>query len=180
MTHDCVISRPDAVLAAEEQAEWVDRWSEQEVVVGIKDAVWKTTKWKIMKKHLGYNDEEMDAFRENQRNAEVLDKVPTLMGKTIVIEVVDSHGCNSQHQVGDKFYFDGAGNLLTTKCPKKVCIYALNAATGMIFASNELVYAGVDPNEMRFKRAGCFDVGVQCGGWGRVVLELSVVDRADA
>ena len=148
--------------------------------MGIKDAVWKTAKWKIMKKHLGYNDEEMEAFRGNPRNAEVLEKVPMLMDTTIVVEVVDSHGCNSQHQVGDKLYFDGAGNLLTTKCPKKVCIYALNAATGMIFASNELVYAGVDPNEMRFEGAGCFDVGVQCGGWGRIVLELSVVDRKEA
>jgi uncharacterized repeat protein (TIGR04076 family) len=148
--------------------------------MGIKEAVWKTTKWKIMGKHLGYDKEEMESFRANPRNADILDKVPTLMGKTIVVEVVESHGCNSQHTVGDKFYFDGAGNLLTSKCPKKVCIYALNAATGLIFASNELVYAGVDPNQMRFKRAGCFDVGVECGGWGRVVLELSVVDRKEA
>lgn len=145
--------------------------------MGIKDAVWKTMKWKIMKKHLGYTDEEMQIFRDNPRNTDVLEKVPLLMGKTIVVEVVDSQGCNSQHKVGDKFYFDGAGNLLTKMCPKKVCIYALNAATGLIFAANELAYAGVDPNEMRFKHAGCFDVGIQCGGWGRVILELSVIDR---
>jgi len=148
-----------------------------EVAMGIKDAVWKSTQWMIMKKHLGYTKEEMQVFRENPRNADILEKVPTLMGKTMVLEVVDSHGCNSQHNVGDRFYFDGAGNLLTKRCPKKVCIYALNAAAGLIFASNELVYAGVDPNEMRFKRAGRFDVGVQCGGWGRVVFELNVVDR---
>ncbi len=153
---------------------------DKEGALGIKDAVWKATKWTIMKKHLGYTREEMETFRENPRNADILDKVPNLMDKTIVVEVVDSHGCNSQHDVGDKFYFDGAGNLLTKRCPNKVCIYALNAATGLIFASNELVYAGVDPNEMRFKRAGCFDVGVQCGGWGRVVLELSVIDRHEA
>ena len=53
------------------------------------------------------------------------------------------------------------------------------AATGLIFTSNELLYAGVDPNEMRFKRTGCFDVGVECGGWGRIVLELRVVDREE-
>ncbi len=47
----------------------------------------------------------------------------------------------------------------------------------LIFTSNELFYAGVDPNEMRFKRTGCFDVGVQCGGWGHVVLELKMEDR---
>jgi len=142
-----------------------DLEGDQEVAMGIKDVVWKTAMWKIMKKHLGYTKEEMQTFRENPRNEDILEKVPTLMGKTIVVEVVDSHGCNSQHDVGDKFYFDGA---------------ALNAATGLIFASNELVYAGVDPNEMRFKRAGCFDVGVQCGGWGRVIVELSVIDRHEA
>lgn len=135
--------------------------------------------WQVMKTHLGYTDEEMKAFREDPKNEDVISKAPALLNKTIVIEVVESHGCNSQHKVGDKFYFDGAGNLLTKRCPKKVCIYALNAATGMIFAANELFYAGVDPNEMRFKRAGCFDVGVQCGGWGRVVLELSVQDRKE-
>jgi uncharacterized repeat protein (TIGR04076 family) len=133
-----------------------------------------------MKHHLGYTDEEMQVFQENPRNEDVLSKAPALLDKMIVLEVVASHGCNSQHKVGDKFTFDGAGNLLTERCPKKICVYALNAATMMVFASNELFYAGVDPNDMRFKRAACFDVGVQCGGWGRIALELSVQDRKDA
>jgi uncharacterized repeat protein (TIGR04076 family) len=147
--------------------------------MGIRDALWATMKWTFMKKHLGYTSEEMELFQSNPRNEDVLSKAPALLDKTIVIEVVESSGCNSQHAVGDKLYFDGAGNLLTNRCPKKVCIYALNAATSMIFAANELFYAGVDPNQMRFKRAGCFDVGVRCGGWGRVVLELSVVERRE-
>ncbi len=133
--------------------------------------------WQAIQDHLGYTDEEMTAFRKNPRNEDVIAAAPGLMNKTIVVEVVESQGCNSQHKVGDKIYFDGAGNLLTKLGPKKICIYALNAATGMIFAANELFYAGVDPNEMRYKRAGCFDVGVQCGGWGRIVLECSVQDR---
>lgn len=145
--------------------------------MGIREVAWDTAKWKVMKNHLGYTKEEMELFRSNPRNEDVLSKVPELLNKTIVLEVVASHGCNSQHQVGDKFYFDGAGNLLTKRCPKKVCIYALAACTSMIFSSNELLYAGVDPNAMRFKRAACFDVGVQCGGWGRVVLEIKVEDR---
>lgn len=148
--------------------------------MGLRDALWNTMKWTFMKNHLRYTTEEMALFQSNPRNEDVLSKAPALLNKTIVIEVVESSGCNSQHAVGDKFYFDGAGNLLTKRCPKKVCIYALNAATTMIFAANELFYAGVDPNEMRFKRAACFDVGVRCGGWGRVVLELSVVERGEA
>ena len=148
--------------------------------MSIRNDSWNAAKWEIMKERLGYTDEEEKVFRENPRNDDVLSKVPALMNKTIVIEIVDSHGCNSQHKVGDKFYFDGAGNLLTRHCPKKICIYALKASAQMIFAAGELFLAGVDPNEMRFKRAACFDVGVQCGGWGRIVLDLSFNDRNEA
>ncbi len=133
--------------------------------------------WRIMQKRLGYSDDEALRFREDPRNAEVLAKTAELMNKVIVLEVVEAHGCNSGHKVGDKFYFDGAGNLLTKQCPPKVCGFALSTALMMIFTVSELVYAGVDPNEMRFKRTGCFDVGINCGGWGHVIVELRVEDR---
>jgi len=131
----------------------------------------------FIKKHLGYNDEELEIFLSKPKNREILLKAPALMKKTIVAEVVASHGCNSRHQVGDKFYFDGAGNLITKLNPKRICIHALSALSGPIYVANELFYAGVDPNEMRLNRVGCFDVGVRCGGWGHVALELKLVDR---
>ncbi len=134
--------------------------------------------WKIIQRHLGYSDKEMLKFKANPRNAEVLSKSAVLRDKIILLEVVESHGCNSRHKVGDRFSFDGAGNLLTDLCPKRVCGYALNAALMMVFTANEMLYAGLDPNQIRFKRAGCFDVGLECGGWGRIVLELRVEDRA--
>jgi uncharacterized repeat protein (TIGR04076 family) len=134
--------------------------------------------WRIMQRRLGYSDQEASRFKENPRNADVLSKSAELMSKAIVLEVVESHGCNSGHKVGDRFCFDGAGNLLTEQCPPKVCGYSLSSALMMVFAANEMIYAGVDPNELRFKRAGCFDVGLNCGGWGRIVLELRVEDRA--
>jgi len=133
--------------------------------------------WQFMQKHLGYTDEEMKKFRDNPRNVQVLSKAPELMSKTIVVEVVESKNCNSHHEVGDRFLFDGAGNLLTRKCPRRICIYALAQLPQLIFASNELVYAGVDPNDLRFNRVGCFDVGVQCGGWGHIVMEIKVEER---
>ena len=135
------------------------------------------TVWDAMQARLGYSDEEMKLFQENPRNEDVMSKAMALMNKTIVFEVVKSHGCNSQHKVGDKIYFDGAGNLLTTLGPKRICIYALGAMEKLIYGANELFYAGVDPNDLRFKRVGCFDVGVQCGGWGNIVMEIRVEDR---
>ena len=127
-----------------------------------------------MQRRLGYTDEEAQKFREEPRNAAVLSKAKELMNKRIVLEVVESRGCNSGHKVGDKIYFDGAGNILTKMCPERVCGYSLSSALLMVYAANEMIHAGVDPNTMRFKRSGCFDVGLECGGWGRIVLELSV------
>jgi len=126
--------------------------------------------WKFYQQQLGYSEEEMEKFREDPRSGDIVFKTPALLNKTIVLEVVDSHGCNSQYKVGDKFYFDGAGNLLTELCPKRIC-------SGALHSMRELLYGGMDPNEMRFKRIGCVDVGVNCGGWGHIVMELRVEEH---
>jgi len=58
----------------------------------------------LIKKNLGYTEEEMKIFMENKKNIEILKKTPNLLNKTIVIEVIESHGCNSQHLVGEFFF----------------------------------------------------------------------------
>ena len=133
--------------------------------------------WKFMQQHLGYTDEELEVFRSNPKNVDIMSKAPELMNKTIIAEVVASHGCASQHKVGDRFYFDGAGNLLTKLNPKRICVHALSVLSGPVLVVNELFYAGVDPNEMRLNRVGCLDVGIQCGGWGHIALEIKVEER---
>lgn len=135
--------------------------------------------WNTVQTHFAYSDEEMEVFKNNPRNVDVLMKIPQFQNKTIVAEVMESHGCNSQHKVGEKIYLDAAGNLISKLCPKKMCIYAVSALQSAVFAMGELLMAGVDPNEMRFKRTGCFDVGVRCGGWGRVVMEVRVEERKE-
>ena len=80
--------------------------------------------WSFFQNHLGYNDAEMKKFKEDPKNEKVLSKALELMDKTIVVEVVRSHGCNSQHKVGDKFYLDGAGNFISKLCPKRMCAFA--------------------------------------------------------
>jgi hypothetical protein len=136
--------------------------------------------WQMMKLHLGYSDEEIELFKKNPRNAKVMARAPEMREKTIVFEVVESTGCNSQHTVGTRFFFTGDGNLLTKWSPSRVCAFALPAMTQAIFAIHELWYAGVSPLELCFNRGGCFDVGVRCGGWGHIVLEGKVMDREEA
>ena len=133
--------------------------------------------WGFFQDHLGYTDEEMKKFKEGPKNKEILSKSVELMNKTIVAEVVESHGCNSQHKVGDTFYLDGAGNFISKLCPKRMCAFALSSFGGVVFGMHELFYAGVEPNKMLFKRFGCSDVGIQCGGWGKVVMEIRMEDR---
>jgi uncharacterized repeat protein (TIGR04076 family) len=134
--------------------------------------------WRMLQRHLGYSDEDMKIFRANPRNEDVLSKTAAMLNKTIVAEVIESHGCDSGHKAGDKFYFDGRGvSLLTKLGPSRVCIFALHSVALAMPALAELIYAGIDPNKMRFNRFGCVDVGVRCGGWGHIVLELSVEDR---
>jgi hypothetical protein len=73
--------------------------------MSIRDMAWDVVKWKFMKERLGYTDEEMKVFRENPRNEDVISKAPELNNKTIVLEVMASQGCNSQHKVGGQVLF---------------------------------------------------------------------------
>jgi hypothetical protein len=106
--------------------------------------------WKLVQKHLGYTDEEMLIFRADPRNEDALSKSIPMLAKTFVAEVVESHGCDSGHKVGDKLYFDGRGISLLTR---------------------------LGPSRIWFRRFGCPDVGIQCGGWGHIVMEIRMEDR---
>ena len=133
---------------------------------------------KMVQNHLGYTDEEMKIFLADPRNEDVLSKTALMLNKTIVAEVIESRGCDSGHKAGDKLYFDGRGvSLLAKLGPSRVCVFALHSVALAMPALAELLYAGVDPNKMRFKRFGCPDVGVKCGGWGHIVMEIRVEDR---
>mmetsp|Transcript_1018 Transcript_1018/g.782 ORF Transcript_1018/g.782 Transcript_1018/m.782 type:complete len:155 (+) Transcript_1018:64-528(+) len=136
--------------------------------------------WEMMKKHLGYTEEEIAIFKKNPRNAKVMNTAPSMREKTIVFEVVESHGCNSQHNIGTHFFFTGDGNLITKMAPSRICAYAMPIMSSLIFGIQELWYAGINPNKLCFKRARCFDVGVRCGGWGNIILEAKVMKREEA
>ena len=90
-----------------------------------------------MKKRLGYNNEEMNSFRDNPRNEAVLDAAPQIQNKTIVIEVLDSHGCNSQHKIGDKFRYPEDKGKICTAALHAIYPYALGIQIGGSFPWEE-------------------------------------------
>ncbi len=136
--------------------------------------------WELMKQHLNYSDVEIEQFKNNPRNAKVMAVAPDMKNKTIIFEVIESNACNSQHTVGTRFFFSGDGNLISKMAPSKVCAYILPVMTQAIFGIQELWYAGINPNKLAFRHAGCFDVGVCSGGWGHIKIEASVMEREKA
>ncbi len=134
------------------------------------------TIWKQTQEHLGYTNEEMKLFRDNPHNVELVKKAMTNMNKQILCEVVEAKGCMAGHKKGDKIYIDLAGGINTQKSPDKLCMHLIEAGTNYIYTACELVHHGIAPDRMRFKRFGCLDVGLECGGWGKVVSEVTVVD----
>ncbi len=129
--------------------------------------------WAFIQERLGFSDEEMLAFKADPKNTALIQRGLALQHNEIVFEFIEAHGCYS-HNVGDRLVFDPLGNLIVDHCPARVCHHAITAGAAHLFAAGELLFHGIDPHEMRFKRFGCLDVGLQCGGWGHAVLELSV------
>ena len=128
--------------------------------------------WNIVQQQLGYNDDEIKLFKENPHNESAILKLPALLNMKFVFEVMVSHGCGCKHKKGDKIYFDGLGQLIPEQSPQRICAFSISAVSQLIFTAQELVYAGVNPNDMRLNRVGCYDVGINCGGWGNIVLEF--------
>ena len=83
---------------------------------------------KIIKKRFQYDDEEIELFKNDPRNVELIKRQKDFAETRFILEVVESKGCNSNHRIGDKFYFDFAGNILTELCPPRICGYSLNSA----------------------------------------------------
>lgn len=136
-----------------------------------KDAVYA-----FMQNRLGYTDDELTQFKKSARNWKILEKAGELTNKTVIFEVVQSSGCNIEHKVGDQFIFSAEGYMLAHKCPKKICPYILPAMSRLMWIIQERIYEGADPRPY-FYKAHCEDVGIDCGGWGRVVIEAKIVDR---
>jgi hypothetical protein len=136
----------------------------------------------IIKKYgqrVGYNDSEMEKFREGGhrvRHVKRLSEAAPLY--SIEAQVVRSRNCNSGHVEGQKLVLDVDGNFVTKLCPKKMCVYLVSQLAIPIAQINERLSEGHDPNEFHFMRyVRCPDVGVECLGYGEVMLKVSVIPR---
>ncbi len=136
----------------------------------------------IIKKYgerVGYSDAELKAFYEGGhriRQVERLSKAAALY--SIEAEVVQSRHCNSGYKAGDKFIMDVDGNFVTKLCPRRMCVYLVAQLTIPVAQINERLSEGLDPADFHFMRyVKCPDAGVECLGYGEVMLRVRVVPR---
>lgn len=128
---------------------------------------------------VGYTDAEMERFAEGGhrvRQVERLSKAAPLY--SIEAEMTESRNCNSGHVKGQKIVMDVDGNLITTLCPKKVCVYLVSQLAIPVALINERLSEGLEPNDFHFMRhVQCPDAGVDCMGYGKVTAQVRVVPR---
>jgi uncharacterized repeat protein (TIGR04076 family) len=126
----------------------------------------------IFKAALNYNDEEMSLIKSNPKYMQIIEKLPHVISTEFVFEVTEAHGCGCQHKPGQKIIINGNNSLSCKESPEQICIYLLQAITPIIYGAQEFIYAGLDPNELKFTKVGCFDNGVKCGGFGHVSVNF--------
>lgn len=132
-------------------------------------------------RRVGFTPEEVEAFHEGGhriRHVEQLAKAAPLY--SIKAEVVKSRNCNSGHKVGQKIVLDIDGNFITKLCPKRLCVYLVSQLTVPVALINERLNEGHDPGDIHFMRyVRCLDVGVDCLGYGEVMVKVTVGPREE-
>ena len=128
---------------------------------------------------VGYTEADLSHFQAGDPRLRQMERLARAAARySIQAEVVRARNCNSGYQQGDKFILDVDGNFITKFCPPRLCVYALSQLVVPVALINERLSEGLDPNQFHFMHyVKCLDVGVECGGYGEVMLAVKVVPR---
>lgn len=139
-------------------------------------------KEKVIRKYgerVGYTAPEIEMFHEGGHRIRQVSRLSRAATKySIKAEVVKSKNCNSGHTVGQTLILDVDGNFITKLCPKKMCVYLISQLTIPVALINERLSESLEPDDFHFMRyIRCPDTGVDCYGYGEVMLKIQVVTR---
>ena len=127
-----------------------------------------------LQKHIGYTDEEMEIFKSDPQKVKMVTETPEFVKCRVVAEVIESHGCHAQHKVGDRFVLTPGGQMITEECPKRMCISALGPISHTLPAIYDRLISKSDPNFERSNVVQCTDIGLDKGGWGKILMKVYV------
>lgn len=131
---------------------------------------------------VGYTESDFAHFQERDPRVRLIEKVAAVSARySIEALVVQAKHCNSGYKAGDRFVLDIDGNFISKLCPKRLCVYAISQLAVPVALINERVSEGLAPGEFHFMRqVRCLDVGAECGGYGGIMMKVSVVPRDPA
>lgn len=137
---------------------------------------------KVIRKYgarVGYTDSQIETFYEGGHRIRQVSRLSRAAAKySIQAEVVNSMNCNSGHTVGQTFVLDIDGNFIVKLCPSRMCVYLISQLTIPVALINERLSEGLEPNDFHFMRhVRCPDTGVDCYGYGEVMLKVQVIPR---
>ena len=137
---------------------------------------------KLLKKYgqrVGYTESELERFRDGGHRTRQVSRLSRAAAKySIKAEVVSAKNCNSGHTTGQTFILDVDGNFISKLCPSKMCVYLISQLTVPVALINERLSENLEPNDFHFMRyARCPDTGVDCYGYGEVMLKIQAVPR---
>jgi uncharacterized repeat protein (TIGR04076 family) len=128
---------------------------------------------------VGFSDADLEHFTYGDPRTRLLERIAKPASQySIEAKVVRARHCNSGHKVGDRFILDVDGNFITRLCPKRMCVYVVAQLAIPVALINERISEGLEPNGFHFmKQVRCSDVGVECGGYGEIALQVEVIPR---
>jgi len=130
--------------------------------------------WKRFQAHMNYTDEEMKIFKSDPIKVKMVTETRNFVKCKIIAEVIESQGCHAGHRVGDRIVMDGNGQLLTKECPDKICAFAVSTLHPTISAIYERFLSNSDPNHEKSNVVQCSDIGLENGGWGKILMKVFV------
>jgi uncharacterized repeat protein (TIGR04076 family) len=128
---------------------------------------------------VGYSENETMLFKKKGHRVRQIERLSKASGLySIEATVVKARHCNSGHKTGQKIILDVDGNLISKLCPKRMCVYLISQLVVPVALINERLNQDLAPGDFHFMRyVQCPDVGIECLGYGNVMVKVDVVPR---
>ena len=129
----------------------------------------------IIKKQLGYNDEEIKLIDENPKQRDIVKNGPIFVSKKMVVTCIKAENCTF-NKIGDRYVFNCFGGMIKEECCETPCILAMSGFLPFTFMVYDRIASGLDPAGMHLDHVACPDTGCRYGGFGTALFKISIED----
>ncbi len=125
-----------------------------------------------LKKLWGWSDEQIKDLL-TEKHWRLLDRGHKFDEYRLVAEVVEARNCLARHKVGERYVFHGSGFLLPEESSvRRFCLWAMAPLLPFSYMFYDRISLDADPTSFAIDSVGCADVGIECGGYGKVIFKV--------